>query len=57
MPRKTRKNYKSTTTKCTDAKKGTQIHCRIKTTKAQKYKSVYGATGGGSIRSNSHWFY
>jgi hypothetical protein len=45
--RKTRKNYKINNT---NAKKGTQLKCLMKTCKAKKYSSVYGSTGG-SIRS------
>lgn len=33
------------------AKNGTQLKCRMKTCRANKYKSVYGSTGG-SIRAN-----
>ena len=52
---KPRKNYKTRKTHKKDcnknAKKGTQIKCRMKTCNAKKYSAVYGSTGG-SIRSN-----
>lgn len=38
--------------KHTNAKKGTQLKCLLKTSKAKIYKSVYGVSTGGSIRSN-----
>jgi hypothetical protein len=34
-----------------EAKKGTYLKCRLKTCRAKKYQSVYGASHGGSIRS------
>jgi hypothetical protein len=37
-------------------KRGTELHCRLKSCKASMYKSVYGMSGGGSIRSNIHPF-
>ena len=39
------------------AKKGTLLKCRLKTCRAKKYKSVYGSTIGGNIRSERHMFY
>ena len=51
--RKTRKNYKDCNK---NAKKGTQIKCRMKTCNAKKYSAVYGSTGG-SIRSNIGIFF
>jgi hypothetical protein len=54
---KTRKRRNQTSSRCNDAKKGTHIKCKMKTLKAQKYKSIFGATGGGSIRSNLRYFY
>ena len=47
MTQKTRKNKKLSKY----AKKGTSIKCRMKTCRAKKYQAIYGATGGGSIRS------
>lgn len=63
MPSKTRKCCKMSkhcrkhnlNTKHIDAKKGTKLKCRMKTCRAQKYKSVYGSTGG-NIRSNLGMF-
>lgn len=57
MPDKTRKNRKpkynhSLEQKNDYAKKGTQLKCLMKSCKVQKYKSVYGSTGG-SIRENA----
>lgn len=51
--KKTRKNNK----KHKDAKQGTQIKQKLKTCRAKKYQSIYGVTGGGSIRSSIHSFY
>ena len=51
---KTRKNCKKGCNK--NAKKGTQIKCRMKTCNAKKYSAVYGSTGG-SIRSNIGIFF
>lgn len=51
---KTRKNHKKDCNK--NAKKGTQIKCRMKTCNAKKYSAVYGSTGG-SIRSNIGIFF
>ena len=59
MPNKTRKHYKKRghckthylDEKHIYAKKGTELKCRMKTCRANKYKSVYGSNGG-SIRSN-----
>ena len=45
--RKSRKNHKVSNT---NAKKGTQLKCLMKTCKSKKYASIYGSTGG-SIRS------
>ena len=54
MPKKTQKHYKKRghcKNRYLDAKRGTQLKCRMKTCRANKYKSVYGSNGG-SIRSN-----
>ena len=51
--KKTRKNYK----KHKDAKKGTQHKHKLKTCRAKKYKSIYGVSGCGSIRSAINSFY
>ena len=53
MPNKTRKHYRKNNleTKHKYAKNGTNLKCRMKTCRANKYKAVYGSTGG-SIRSN-----
>ena len=48
--KKTQKNHSKK--KHMDAKKGTQLKCRMKTCRANKYKSVYGSSAGGSIRAN-----
>lgn len=53
---RTRKHCKSKRKICLDrrhidAKKATKIKCRMKTCRANKYKSVYGSSGG-NIRSN-----
>lgn len=50
MPKKTQKNHSKK--KHMDAKKGTLLKCRMKTCRANKYKSVYGSSAGGSIRAN-----
>jgi hypothetical protein len=60
--KKTRKNYKKNHRDCLatqnkDAKKGTQKRCMMKTCRAKKYQSIYGSSGGGSIRSNRQLFY
>jgi hypothetical protein len=60
MPNKTRKYRKpiynnSLEEKNMYAKNGTQLKCLMKSCKAQKYKSVYGSTGG-SIRSELQLF-
>ena len=39
-----------------NALKGAQFECRLKSCKATKYKSVYGMSGGGMIRSNISFF-
>ena len=55
--KKTRKNCKKNHRDCNkDAKKATQLKCRMKTCRAIKYMSVFGSTGG-SIRSNKQLFY
>jgi hypothetical protein len=54
MSKKTRKNSKKYTT---NAKKGTQLKCILKTCRAKKYQSVYGSTTGGRTRSNRPLFY
>ena len=46
MPHKTRKQLGHI-----NAKKGTQLKCKLKTCRAKMYKSVYGAASGGSIRN------
>ncbi len=64
-----RKKSKNTTQRCSkttqgtnkqkcnkNALKGTQFECRLKSCKATKYKSVYGMSGGGIIRSNPSLF-
>lgn len=51
--KKTRKHYK----KHTDAKKGTQIKHKLKTCRAKKYQSIYGVSGGSSIRSATSTFF
>ena len=38
------------------AKKGTQLKCRMKTCRAKKYQSVYGA-GGGTARTTRNLFF
>jgi len=57
---KTRKNRKkniSLITQNKDAKKGTQLKCKLKTYRAKKYQAVYGSTIGGSIRQTRQLFY
>jgi hypothetical protein len=54
--KKTRKNCKKKRDCNKDAKKATQLKCRMKTCRAKKYMSVFGSTGG-SIRSNRQLFY
>jgi hypothetical protein len=55
---KTRKNCKKNKRDChKDAKKGTQLKCRLKTCRAKKYQAVYGAATGGSIRASRQLFY
>ena len=56
--RKTRKNCKKSHHRdCNkDAKKATQLKCRMKTCRAKKYQAIYGSTGG-SIRSTRQLFY
>jgi hypothetical protein len=56
----TRKHYKNVNNKTQRRKKnkrGAELHCRLKSCKASMYKSVYGMSGGGVIRSNNHYFY
>lgn len=55
MIRKTRKNNKKHN--FNNAKKGTQLKCRMKTCRAKLYQSVYGESRGGYIRSNRQLFY
>lgn len=56
--KKTRKNCKKKLRDCDkDAKKGTHIKCRLKTCRAKKYQSVYGAARGGNIRAARPLFY
>lgn len=58
MPKKTQKHYKKSghcKKRFLDAKRGTELKCLMKTCRANKYKSVYGSTGG-SIRSNLNAF-
>ena len=58
MNKKTRKHCKKNTRNCNkDAKKGTQLKCRLKTCRAKKYQAVYGAIRGGSARENRQLFY
>jgi hypothetical protein len=59
MTRKTRKHHTSLHNlkkQHTYAKNGTKIKCLMKTCRANKYKAVYGSSGG-SIRSNISLFY
>ena len=64
MSKKTRKNNNSQNTntiirynnKHNNAKKATQIKCRMKTCRAKKYQSLFGSVGG-SIRSNRQLYY
>jgi hypothetical protein len=53
MSRKTQKNNK---TILKYAKNATMKKCRMKTCRAKKYQSVYGASMGGSIRENRTLF-
>jgi hypothetical protein len=56
----TRKHYKNINNKTQRHKKnkrGAELDCRLKSCKASMYKSVYGMSGGGYIRSNMHMFY
>jgi hypothetical protein len=56
--KKTRKHCKKNKRDCNkDAKKGTQLKCRLKTCRAKKYQAVYGATRGGSARETRPLFY
>lgn len=58
MNKKTRKHCDKNKRNCfKNAKKGTQLKCRLKTCRANKYKAVYGAVTGGSARSNRQLFY
>jgi hypothetical protein len=54
MTNKTRKNFKNN--KHNNAKKATQLKCRMKTCRAKKYQAIYGSSGG-SIRSSRQLFY
>jgi hypothetical protein len=54
MTNKTRKNFKNN--KHNNAKKATQLKCRMKTCRAKKYQAIYGSAGG-SIRSTRQLFY
>lgn len=40
-----------------NAKKGTQLKCRMKTCRAKLYRSVYGESRGRHIRCNKQLFY
>ncbi len=56
--RKKHKYNRTNTRKCiSNAKKGTQLRCVLKTCRANKYKSVYGAVSGGRARENRQLFY
>ena len=62
MRNKTRKNFKKNKRDCLatqhkDAKKGTQLKCRLKTCISKKYQAVYGASRGGGIRAARQSFY
>ncbi len=58
MGRKTRKHCNKKKRDCDkDAKKGTQLKCRLKTCRAKKYQSVYGAIRGGSARATRPLFF
>lgn len=62
MSLKTRKNYKKhkklhLENINNNAKKGTQLKCRLKTCRSKMYQSVYGAARGGNIRSNIALFF
>ena len=58
MTKKTRKHCKKNKRDCNkDAKKGTQLKCRLKTCRAKKYQSVYGAASGGSARAPRPIYY
>jgi hypothetical protein len=52
MTHKTRKNSTHV-----NAKKGTQLKCRLKTCRSKTYQSVYGSGRGKSARSNMQLFY
>lgn len=52
MPHKTRKQLGHI-----NAKKGTQLKCRLKTCRSKRYQSVYGSAQGKSARSNTLLFY
>ena len=54
MARKTRKIFKNNNHN--NAKKATQLKCRMKTCRAKKYQAIYGSAGG-SIRSTRQLFY
>jgi len=57
MTNKTRKNFKNNkNNKHNNAKKATQLKCRMKTCRAKKYQAIYGSAGG-SIRSTRQLFY
>jgi hypothetical protein len=62
MARKTRKYYKKNhinhlAIQNKDAKKGTQLKCKLKTCRTKMYQSVYGATTGGSIRTTRQLYF
>ena len=58
MTHKILKNHKNITQKYKkNAKKGTELKCKLKSCRAKMYKSVYGVSKGGSIRSNRLMFY
>ena len=52
---KNKRNYLET--QYEDAKKGTQLKCRLKTCRSKKYQAVYGAIKGGKARENRQIFY
>ena len=59
MPVQTRKNSKKKrviNNKYTDAKKGTQTKCLMKTCRSKKYQAIFGSVGG-KYRTNRQLFY
>ena len=55
MTNKTRKNINKN--KNIDVKNASLIKCKLKTCRANLYKSVYGSARGGNIRSERQLFY